>query len=148
MVLYITSVWACWMVWQIKWMENTFWYLCRIHTSLHGENSSSKLHRTDEETLIISSEVLVFSAVMTGCQIFTSWNVVLNCWTDLDKLRRHCNAAACSGTFSFWLMAWWMLSISLEQLSTIWLKRKGRIHYSLLCIIRYSPVSITQTPRG
>lgn len=90
------------------------------HTSLQGEKSRSRLHKTDDATLMISSDVLVFSAVMTGCQILTSWKVVLNCCTERDKLRRHCSAAAWSGRLSFWSMALWMVTNSLEQPSTIY----------------------------
>ena len=41
-------------------------------TSLHGEKSNSKLHSTDEATLITSSAVPDFNADITGSHNLTS----------------------------------------------------------------------------
>ena len=91
-------------------------------TSLQGEKSSSRLHNTDEATLMTSSDTLRLRADMTGCHSLTSWKVVRNCCTDRERERRHCREAAWRGMLWSWEIDSWMLWMREDELSATWKK--------------------------
>ena len=94
-------------------------------TSLHGEKSNSKLHKTDEATLITSSSVPDFNADITGSHNLTSWKVVRSCWTERERLNKHCSAADCSDTFTSWWIASCIYVTKFAVLSTIWNQKQS-----------------------
>lgn len=72
--------------------------------SLDGENSNSRLHNVDEATTIQSTLGLGDSKIeIRGFHTEWSWNVVLRCWTDLEKECKQPTAAICKLTS---LLSW------------------------------------------